>query len=78
MTRSLLLAALMALSFNANAINMLSPFSPFSPFSIYNQGFKQHDEQRTYKCKVVNPTQTPCKAPCCVCYKAGKQIPCKK
>lgn len=76
MTRSLLLAALMALSFNANA--MMSPFSPFSPFSIYNQAFKHNDEQRTYKCRVVNPTKTPCKAPCCVCYKAGKQVPCKK
>lgn len=81
MTRPLLLAALMALSLNAYAVNMLSPFSPLAPFSIYKQTYKTNhkdDEIKTHKCQVVQPTKTPCKAPCCVCTKNGKPVPCEK
>ncbi len=63
MTRSLLLAALMALSLNASAL-------PVNPVQL--------EPIKTHKCQVVQPTKAPCKAPCSVCTKNGKPVPCEK
>lgn len=61
MTRSLLLAALMALSLNASAL-------PVIPVQL--------EPIKTHKCNVVQPTKAPCKAPCSVCYKGDEQVTC--
>ena len=79
MTRPLLLAALMALSLNAHAYNMLSPFSPFSITNQMSQANRhKYEDIKTHKCKVVQPTKAPCKAPCSVSTKNGKPVPCEK
>lgn len=77
MKHTLLLAALMSLSLNAQAygINMLNPISPFY---MGNQYHTHVEPIRTYKCNTVPPVKKPCKTPCSVCFKDGKQIPCKK